>query len=346
MSQRAAKEESAAPWRDQPPGTFLGPEALAMSGADLLRALKDGALPDPPLTRLADLRVTEVGLGTATMAMPASGWWQSGAGVFPAGVLAFMADSALGSAVLTAALPGAGMVTTEMSLNFVRPATMRSGWLIGRGHVIHATRSQALAEASLDDERGRLLAHGTSRGLLTPIDPARLRNAPPPSADQLGPTPLQLAPCGDVRGQEYWNTLDGIDIVREAVAGAFNPPYAILVGLRFTAGAEGTASTAIDTSPWLANAFGSIFGGIIALVADITMNSAVLTHLPKATSFAPLDLKVNFLRPVLPGSGDITATAAVAHLGRTLAVATCEVLDPGGKPAAIASSDTPPGPGA
>ena len=57
---------------------------------------------------------TEVGLGTATAAMPATARWQSGAGVF--GALAFVADMPLGQAVYTAVPPGFGITTSEISI--------------------------------------------------------------------------------------------------------------------------------------------------------------------------------------------------------------------------------------
>lgn len=162
-------------WHARPRGRLVGEEILQLNGAEILRGMMERRWPPPPLTVLADLRVTDVGLGTATMTMPCTPWWQSAVGVYTAGVLAFLADGALGSAVMTAAPPGFGMTTTGMALNFVPPATLRSRALIGRGRVVHATRNQALTEATLDDARGPLLAHGTSRGLLFPLDAAMLR---------------------------------------------------------------------------------------------------------------------------------------------------------------------------
>lgn len=332
-------QSRAAPWwRDHPTGALFGPSVLSLSGADVLRSMKDGTVPDPPLTRLADLRVTEVGLGTATMAMPSIGWWQSGAGVFPAGVLAFLADGALGSAALTAAPAGLGMMTTAMALDFVRPATVRSGWMIGRGRVTHATRSQALAEAFIEDGRGRLLAHGTSRGLLTPIDRGtRPAGAGQAAADDGGVNPYELDAEGDVLDQRYWNTHDGSDVVRAFTSGALSPPIVNFTGIRFSAGGDGTVRAHLPTSRWLANAYGVLFGGAVALLADIAMSTTVLARLPRATSFAPLDLKINFLRPLLPETGDATAIASVVHTGRTISVVSCEVVDPKGKPAAVAT---------
>jgi hypothetical protein len=54
-------------------------------GLELLRASLERRLPDPPVTKLTRLRMSEVGLAMASVWMPASGWWQSVAGVFLAG---------------------------------------------------------------------------------------------------------------------------------------------------------------------------------------------------------------------------------------------------------------------
>src|SRR5437870_11912764 len=88
--------------REPPPHVHWRPEALRMSGLELMRAARDRRLPEPPISTLTGIRPTDVGLGKTTFAMPASPWWQSGAGVFLAGTLAFVADAPLGCAILTA----------------------------------------------------------------------------------------------------------------------------------------------------------------------------------------------------------------------------------------------------
>src|SRR5207302_6695145 len=101
--------------RQPPPQVHWGSEALGMSGLELMRAARDRRLPEPPISTLTGLRPTDVGLGKTTFAMPASPWWQSGAGVFLAGTLAFVADAPLGCAILTSAPPGTAVSTSELS---------------------------------------------------------------------------------------------------------------------------------------------------------------------------------------------------------------------------------------
>ena len=70
------------------------------------------------------------------------------------------------------------------------------------------------------------------------------------------------------------------------------------------------------------------------------MICAVQTLLPPGASYATLDLKVNFLRPVSPDGTDLTATGQVIHRGKTLAIASSEVFDAEGRKVAMATGST------
>ena len=311
-----------------------------MSGLEQMRAALEHRLPEPPISVLTGLRVTDVGLGKTTFAMPASAWWQSGAGVFLAGTLAFVADAPLGCAIFTSAPPGMGLSTSELSINFLRPATIGSRVLIARGGLIHATRSTGLSEASIEDGRGRLLAHATSRCILTPIpdsavDLPPVRPLPPPADPQ--PAPFLSQPEGEVFGQEFWDATPGIEAMRQYVEGAFVPPVFRFMGMRGVEVEDGAMTIAMPASAWLANALGVVYGGALALLVDAAITTATATLVPPATAFSPLDLKVNYLRPVFPHDGELTATARIVHRGRTIAVATCEITNEAGKTVAMAN---------
>ena len=157
--------------------------------------------------------------------MPASAWWQSAAGVFLAGTSAFVANLALASSVLTSAPAGMGVTTTELSVSFLRTATVRSQTIIGRGRVIQATRSLGLAEATLEDARGRLLGHSSSRSVLFRADPEILaaRRLPEAPASDLAEPYLREVE-GEVYSQEYWDTTPGLTVMQQLADGAFLPP--------------------------------------------------------------------------------------------------------------------------
>jgi uncharacterized protein (TIGR00369 family) len=324
--------------REAARGTNWGPEVAQMSGLEMLRASLERRLPDAPITKLTGLRLSEAGLGLASASMPASPWWQSGAGVFLAGTTAFVSDMPLGCAVLTSAPAGWGITTSELSVNFLRTPTIRCQTIIGRARLIHATRSLGLSEATIEDGRGRMLGHATSRCVLFRLDPEVMASRGNGEAQQgSGPDPYLRAVEGDVRGQEFWDTTSGLDVMRHVAAGDFVPPCWLLMGLHAVDTAEGKMTLAMSTSQWLCNAFGVIYGGAIAFLADATIILAAGSTVQAGTAFNTMDLKINFLRPVLPG-GELTAQASVIHRGRTIAVVNCEIRDELGKLAATATS--------
>jgi uncharacterized protein (TIGR00369 family) len=311
-----------------------------MTGLEQMRATLERRLPEPPISGLTGLRVTDVGLGKTTFAMPASPWWQSGAGVFLAGTLAFVADAPLGCAIFTSAPAGVGLSTSELSISFLRPATIRSQTLIGRGNVIHATRSLGLSEAFIEDGRGRLLAHATSRCVLAPIppQPAGHQDGKQPPPLPPAPPPPYLTPAeGEVFGQEFWDATPGLEAMRQYVAGTFVPPVFRFMGMRGVSAGDGEIAISMPASAWLTTALGVVYGGALALLADASITAATSTIVPPATAFSPLDLKVNYLRPVLPHDGELVARARIVHRGRTIAVGTCDVLNAAGKTVVMAT---------
>jgi len=310
-----------------------------MSGLEMLRAFLEHQLPDPPITHLTGLRLSEASLGAASASMPASPWWQSGAGVFLAGTLAFAADMPLGASVLTSAPSGVGVTTSELSLNFLRTPTLRCQTIIARSRLIHATRSLGLSEATIEDGRGRLLAHATSRCVLFPLDPG-MPSAQPANADAAAqsPDPYLKAVEGDVRGREFWNSMSGRQVMDQLPTGEFVPPCYLLIGLRGIESGDGVVTLGMAKSRWLCNALGVIYGGAIAFLADAAIIAATGTTVTAGTAFNTIDLKINFLRPVLPGQGEMQARATVVHRGRTIALVNCDIVDSGGKLAAQATA--------
>jgi uncharacterized protein (TIGR00369 family) len=78
-------------------------------------------------------------------------------------------------------------------------------------------------------------------------------------------------------------------------------------------------------------------GGFTALIADTALACAIQTTMERGDAFLPLDVKVNYLRPVMPDGRLLTATAMVTHQGRSLAVAHATVHNADGKPVALAT---------
>jgi uncharacterized protein (TIGR00369 family) len=258
------------------------------------------------------------------------------------GVLAFLADGPLGTAIMTVLPPLGYMTTSDLSLSFLRPATLDSGNLIARARLIHGGRTVALSEVSIDDSKGHHLAHGTSRGFLLTAP-----GAPAPDGEGAvrtmyeTPDPYLRRPVlGAPIDVERWSRISGLEALRGCIALENVPPVYHLTGLRPTEAAEGECTFTMPATPWLTSPQPVLYGGAIALLADAALSCAVMTTIPARSSFASLDLKVNYLRPVVPDGGLLTARARLVHRGRSMALAAAELFNDDGKKIAVASSSS------
>lgn len=97
-----------------------------------------------------------------------------------------------------------------------------------------------------------------------------------------------------------------------------------LVGL-----GEGTATLAMKADRRFHNPMGTIHGGVMTDLADACMGIATMTMLLDDESFTTLELKMNFIRPVI--EGELTADAKVVHRGKTVAMTEVVVKNRDGK---------------
>ena len=303
----------------------------------------DRDVPLPPIHHLTGLIPEHASPGRSSWSIPASPWFQSAAGLFPGGALAIVADAALGGAVYNVLPTGTVLATSELSMNFIRPATPASGRLTARARLIHSGSRQGLSDGLLEDVHGRLLAHATSRCVLRqlPFDPPE-RPADLPAVEEGpydSPDPYLRPVEGTVLAQEAWDATPGLEVIQSWQKGEREPPpICQLAGWRLLDVDEGVATWSVPASQWFCTGFGTFYGGIIAMILDIGIITAVTTTIPPATSFGTLDLKVNFLRPVMADGRDLRAQARVVHRGRTMAVTTAELEDADGKRVAMATS--------
>jgi uncharacterized protein (TIGR00369 family) len=114
-----------------------------------------------PLGVLLNMRLIDVGDGTATFeAIPSSKFYNPQRRCH-GGFAASLIDSALGCAVQTKLGRGVRYGTVELKVNYVRPIFEETGRVICTGNVIHAGSRMSTAEARVVDEAGKLYAHGS-----------------------------------------------------------------------------------------------------------------------------------------------------------------------------------------
>lgn len=340
-------EQTVPIWRKPAIGGFPDPSGLGLSGLERVRAGREGRIPFSPMGYLTEMSFDQASKGHATLSIPASPWFGNSAGIIPGGILAVLADAPLGASIHSEVPPGVGFTTAELSLTMLRPVRPNpEGRISGSGQVIHHGRSVALSEAFLFNEpSGELVAHATSRcSIFPPADPVPEPPAERPVIDQPSPGespdhPLRRPLEGGTLAQQTFERLSGLDLIRAQVSRELEPapPLFHLLGIRPTAAEEGWAEFVLPCSPWLAQSMGNVQGGFMVLLADLAMTASVVTTTEAGTAVAPLDLKVNLLRPVQPDMRDLIARAEVVHRGRTLAIASCRVENADGKPVALAT---------
>ena len=333
-------------WQEPVRGGYADVRFLGLDGAERMRVASKGTMPAPPIHHLTGLRPVEGDVGAAVYEMPASPWWQTSAGVFTPGVMAFLADAPLGAAVSTMLPAGKVLTTSDITMNFLRPASVESGRLVGQARAIQVGETLGLAEVTVADGVGRVLAHGTTRCFLfqpfetLPEPPKEFEPYVAPEYDTPDPYLREDVP-GEVLPQDVWDRMTGLEILRGLMDGSLPlPPFSYFTGGRWTEAEEGTASFALPMTEWMNSPALRIYGGTIAMLTDICLVGAVQTTVPARTAFSPLDVKVHFVRPVAADGRDVIARGTVVHRGRKLAVANAELVNADGKVVAIATGSS------
>ncbi len=98
----------------------------------------------------------------------------------------------------------------------------------------------------------------------------------------------------------------------------------------------GRVTFELDSGPQHSSPPGTLHGGILCDLADGAMGCANLSRLEDGESFATVELKINFLKPVW--AGRLTAVGEVIKAGRTLALLECRITDDSGSLVAYATS--------
>ena len=103
------------------------------------------------------------------------------------------------------------------------------------------------------------------------------------------------------------------------------PPVALLIGIEAVGIGEGSAVFRLEARrDKHANPMGTLHGGILCDLADGAMGMACASLLDEGESFTTLELKINFLRPVLDAL--LEARARVVHSGKSMVYLECDVV--------------------
>jgi uncharacterized protein (TIGR00369 family) len=127
-----------------------------------------------------------------------------------------------------------------------------------------------------------------------------------------------------MRDAAYDGTM--LDYCQKLMAGeAPIPPVAQLIGMEMAAVSPGRVVIELEAGRQHSSPLGTVHGGVIGAIADAAMGLAYATTLKEAETFATVELKINFLRPVWEGR--LRAEGKVVSSGRNLGLVECDVTD-------------------
>lgn len=114
----------------------------------------------PPVARLIGMEIDHVERGRAVVSLQAEARHANPMGTLHGGILADLADAAMGMAYASTLAEGEAFTTLELKINFLRPVW--NARLTATGTVKQRGSTVGLTECDVVDEDGRLIAHASS----------------------------------------------------------------------------------------------------------------------------------------------------------------------------------------
>ncbi len=123
------------------------------------------AINDSPFFRHMSMEVTEIGIGFSVVASEIQRKYMNPFGGIQGGVYASLIDTAAYWCVYCDLPEEKGLVSIDLKVDFLAPAL--DGKVITKGQRIKSGKTICLGEATTFDGKGRILAHGTSKLMVT-----------------------------------------------------------------------------------------------------------------------------------------------------------------------------------
>lgn len=132
---------------------------------------------------------------------------------------------------------------------------------------------------------------------------------------------------------EAYADLTGLEALQRIVSGEY-PGAPIAEGMNFdlVEVSEGVAVFAGEGLAQHRNPHGTVHGGWAATILDSALGCAVHTTLKRGERYTTIEMKVNYLRPILAGeTGRLICRGRVIQRGRTIALSDANLVDSAGK---------------
>jgi uncharacterized protein (TIGR00369 family) len=131
---------------------------------------------------------------------------------------------------------------------------------------------------------------------------------------------------------EQARTLDGFDLIKGIAEGRLPaPPISQAIGFSMGEVERGRVVFSYEPSAAHFNPLGSIHGGIAATLLDSVMGCSVHTMLKAGTGYTTVEIKINYVRALMPATGIARAEGKVINVGSRIATAEGRLTDSAGK---------------
>ncbi|MGH9005353.1 MAG: PaaI family thioesterase, partial [Acidimicrobiia bacterium] len=291
-------------------GGFADLGLYQLPGIDFARAYLRLQVPRPPLSHLIGMRLTQVGVGSATITVPASPWLQQIDGAIDTRIPACVA---LELAVITTAPAAKELHVASLSVSHFRPCTLEHIPVVVRGRVLHTGPNFTLAEATVEDALGRQVMSVTGSVLMRDRPPGTISGSAhatealaspsyPTPDPYLRPLPPGVAPVPYARFAEE----AALPLLRRVLSGELpRVPLWELTGVTMADVAEGVGVTALRTTDWLGAHDRRVSAGVLLSLAAGSLAGSALSLCPPGRRMGIIDQNLSLFRPVVPDGRDL-----------------------------------------
>jgi uncharacterized protein (TIGR00369 family) len=126
-------------------------------------------------------------------------------------------------------------------------------------------------------------------------------------------------------------SMSGLEYLQSLLDSDRPPPIAALLDIALTRIGPGLAVFSGTPAEYHYNPIGVVHGGFAATLLDSALGCAVHTTLKPGFAYTTVELKVNFVRPLLMSTGRVIAEGKIIHRGGRLATADARLTDASGK---------------
>jgi uncharacterized protein (TIGR00369 family) len=125
---------------------------------------------------------------------------------------------------------------------------------------------------------------------------------------------------------------DGLSFLRGMIAGTNPaPPFAVAMDFELVEADEGRVVFTGEPSARFFNPLGTIHGGWTATILDSAMACAAHSTLKPGEGYTTLEMKLNYVRPVMPESGPVRCEGKLIHRGSSVITTEGKLVDARGK---------------